>query len=337
MDISVLNEYVQTIGHTAHYWMVRTMGGQYYENFVSGRYIAVGPNDITLHEIIGYGQDGKKSHPALRKLVASRHPDVARPGHIASQLYRFCNELQVGDIVVVPSYSSFEISVCRITGSVYEDVNTSGADGDCPFMKRIPVEIIKKVKRGSLPPKAQLMFNSRHPISDISEYATYIDGTCLDYYNKNDETHVVLKINTEDAVAASTFYNMQKLFEIAERFCRDNNMDGNASEVTMTVQMESPGALHFISKNKNFLAIVGLVILFINGGGLKIDYGQFHLDLSTDGIFKNISEYLDRRTDREMRESIKNSMDSLKIDTPADFQKAMIELYQTQNENRKKY
>lgn len=119
MDISVLNEYVQTIGHTAHYRMVRTMGGQYYENFVSGRYIAVGPNDITLHEIIGYG--------------------------------------------------------------------------------------------------------------------------------------------------------------------------------------------------------------------------QFHLDLSTDGIFKNISEYLDRRTDREMRESIKNSMDSLKIDTPSDFQKAMIELYQTQNENRKEY
>ena len=337
MDISVLNEYVQTIGHTAHYWMVRTMGGQYYESFVSGHYIAVGPNDITLHDIREYCADGKKDHSGLRTLVASRHPDVARPGHIASQLYRFCNNLQVGDIVIVPCYSSFEISICRITGEVYEDANASGADGDCPFMKRIPVEIIKKVKRGSLPPKAQLMFNSRHPISDISEYATYIDGTCLDYYNKNDEIHVVLKINTEEAVAASTFYNMQRLFDIAERFCRDNGVDGNASEVTMKVQMESPGALHFISKNKNFLAIVGLVILFINGGGLKVDWDQCHIDLSTDGFFKNLSEYLDRRTDREMRESIKNTMDSLKIDTPSDFKKAMIELYQTQNENREKY
>jgi len=30
-------------------------------------------------------------------------------------------------------------------------------------------------------------------------------------------------------------------------------------------------------------------------------------------------------------------MDSLKRDTPSDFKKAMIELYQTQNEIREKY
>lgn len=337
MNVDILNEYVQTIAHTANYWMVRTMGGAYYDNFVNEGYIAIGHNDILLHDIKALKEEGRKSLPGLRSQVAQKYPDVARPGHIASQLYRFCNELNIGDIVVVPAYSSYEISICRITGESYEDVNANDADGECPFMKRIPVDIIRKVKRSSLPFKAQLMFNSRHPISDISEYASYIDNTCLDYYNKEDETHVVLKINTEDDVAASTFYNIEKIFQIAERFCHDNNMEGSASDVIMKVQMESPGALHFISKNKNFLAIIGLIVLFINGGGLKVDFGDTHIDLSTDGLFRNISECLDRSTDREMRESIKNSMDSLKIDTPADFQKAMIELYKAQNSNREKY
>lgn len=337
MNIDILNEYVQTIEHSANYWMVRTMGGAYYDNFVKGGYIAIGHNDILLHDIKSLREEGRKSLPRLRTLVAQKYPDVARPGHIASQLYRFCNELNIGDIVVVPAYSSHEISVCRIKGDAYEYADANDADGECPFMKRIPVDIIRNVKRSRLPFKAQLMFNSRHPISDISEYASFIDNACLDYYNKNDETHVVLKINTEDDVAASTFYNIQNIFLIAEQFCRDHNMEGSASDVIMKVQMESPGALHFISKNKNFLVIIGLIVLFINGGGLNVEYGDFHFDLSTNGLFKNINEYLDRNTDREMRESIKNSMDSLKIDTPADFQKAMIELYKAQNANREKY
>ena len=83
--------------------------------------------------------------------------------------------------------------------------------------------------------------------------------------------------------------------------------------------------------------MIGILVLFINGGGLKIDRGSFKLDLSTDGILRNISEFMDRDTDRELRESIKASMDSLQIKTPEDFQKAMINLYKTQNENRKEY
>lgn len=165
----------------------------------------------------------------------------------------------------------------------------------------------------------------------------YIDNTCLDYYSKEDETHIVLRIKTADEVPAPTFYNINKILILAEQFCTDNDIDGKATDVIMKVQMESPGILRFISKKKNYLAIVGLIILFINGGGMKIDKGDFHLDLSTDGIFRNVSEYLDRKTDREIRESIKQSMDSLQIDTPEDFQKAMIQLYETQNANRKKY
>lgn len=337
MNIDILNEYVQTIENSAHYWMVRTMGGKYYHTFTDKHFIAIGHNDILLREIKGSYNDTRRNHPRLRDLVKGRYPDVPRPGHIASQLFRFCHNIKVGDIVVVPGHSSFEISVCKVTGEVYEDAEAEKGEDGCDFMKRIPVRILRRVKRNSLPYKAQLMFNSRHPISDITEYSMYIDNTCLDYYSKEDETHIVLRIKTADEVPAPTFYNINKILVLAEQFCADNDIDGKATDVIMKVQMESPGILRFISKKKNYLAIVGLIILFINGGGMKIDKGDFHLDLSTDGIFRNVSEYLDRKTDREIRESIKQSMDSLQIDTPEDFQKAMIQLYETQNANRKKY
>lgn len=101
--------------------------------------------------------------------------------------------------------------------------------------------------------------------------------------------------------------------------------------------MESPGNLHFISSNKLKIAIAALIILAINGGGFKLDYGDMHIDLSTDGFIKNLSEYLDRKTDRETKESIKNALDSLEINTPKAFKDAAVELYKAQNNARNKY
>lgn len=97
--------------------------------------------------------------------------------------------------------------------------------------------------------------------------------------------------------------------------------------------MESPGFVHFISRNKNILFAVGFFILLVNGGGLK--WGNF--DLSTPGLIQSCSDFLDRRTDRDMRNSMKEKLDSLQTDTPEDFQKAVIELLKVQNETRVKH
>lgn len=336
-NIEEFNKYVLTVDNSANYWMVRTMGGEYYEEFVENNFVAIGYNDILLREINSFDGEERDIVHALKSIVAERHEEVLMPGHVASQLVRFCRTIKKGDILVVPGWGSCEISICRVTGEVYEEPNVRDDNGLCPFMKRLPVEILKSMNRRALSPKAQLMFNSRHPISDISDYAVYIDNICHDYYCKEDETHIVLNIETQEDVTMPAFYNLQKLFDIAEAFCKENGISGEAKDVVMKVQMESPGILHFISKNKNFLFLIGILVLFINGGGLKIDRGSFKLDLSTDGILRNISEFMDRNTDRELRESIKASMDSLQIKTPEDFQKAMINLYKVQNENRKEY
>lgn len=333
-NIVSLNEYVQTVEHTNCYWMVRTMGGDYFDEFVQNGFIAIGYDEIPLREIRAINLEDGVAVSQLKRRVSELYDEAARPGHIVSQLLRFCKSIAIGDIVVLPGHASYSLAICRVTGDPYEDVN---AIGECRFTKRIPIEVLRKTTRLSLPPKAQFMFNSRHPISDITPYAQYIDNTMLDFYNKNNETHIVLRINTDDDVSVSTFYAIEQLFQLTEGFCKEQGINGSSSEVVMKVQMESKGALHFISSNKAFLALVGLGILFINGGGLKISHGSFNLDLSTHGLFGNYNEYMDRRADRALLGSIKNSLDSLAIETPDDFQKAVIELYQKHNDAREKY
>ena len=337
LEVSNINEYVQTVRQDNNYWMVRTMGGAYYEEFVQDKFIAIGYNEILLREINSLRGDMKHHARQLKETVKHHYVDVERPGYIASQLVKFCEEIKEGDIVLVPGSYSHDISICEVTGNVYEETDVRENNRKCPFMKRLPVRILRQTTRTFLPPKAQLMFNSRHPISCINDYAVYLDNTCLDYYNKNEETHLVLRIQTQDSVSVETFYNIERLFKLAEDFCQEIGLEGNSAEVEMKVQMESPGLLHFISRNKNYLATIGLLIMLINGGGLEINHGNFHMNLNTPGLVQSCSNFLDRQEDRAMQESIRHSLDSLKIKTPEDFQKAMIEMVKVQNERRNNY
>ena len=339
MEIGIerINDYVFNVSHNVQYWMVRTMGGEYYHEFIEEGFIAIGYNEIALSELENVNPEDHVAVNQLRSRVIETYEDVSKPGQIVTQLLRFCKQIRVGDVIVLPGYSSYEISLCRVTGNVYEEVNLDTRIDKCLFAKRLPIEVVRITTRLSLSPKAQMMFNSRHAISNIDGYAMYIDNSMMDYYDKDDETHVVLKINTDDEVSASAFFDFYNLMSLTEEFCQENDIEGTAKDTVMKVQMESKGVLHFISSKKAFLALLSLGILFINGGGLKVHCGNFDIDLSTQGVFGAYSEYLDRKMDREVKQSIKNSLDTLQIKTPEDFMKASIELYKAQNANRKKY
>lgn len=335
MNIECLNKYVQKVGTTINYWMIRTMGGDYYDAFIDNDYIAIGYNDIPLQKITELPQDQKIAIRQLKGYIAEHHQMIENPGHVASQLYRFCSVLEEGDILVLPGRNSFRMAVCCVAGPVYEVEREK--QGECPFRKRIPVTTLRRTSRLSLAPKAQLMFNSRHPVSDISAYAHYIDNILHDFYDKGDEMHLVLKVNTPNDVSTSQFFAMERFIDLARQYCEENDVEVGNDDIVMKVQMESPGVIHYITKNKKLLCILAFGILFINGGGLKIDNGGFMLDLSTPGLFESVSEFMDRKTDREMRESMKSALDSLQIETPEDFQKAVIGLYNAQNEGRENY
>ena len=306
------------------------MGGDYFDEFINQKYVAIGYNEVSLEALRDIHMDDNALIRLLKENIKDLYPEALRPGHISSQLLRFCNGIAVGDILVLPGFNSHRLAICRVTGEPYEVQSITGL---CPFSKRIPIDVLRITNRTRLPAKAQLMFNSRHPISDITEYASYIDSGLLDFYNKGDETHLLLKVNTESDVTVDQYACLFEFLKLAVQYCNENNMKASEGDVVIKTQMESPGFVHFISKNKNILFAVGFLILLVNGGGLK--WGDF--DLSTPGLIQSCSDFLDRNTDREMRDSMKEKLDSLKTDTPDDFRKAVIELLKVQNEIREKH
>jgi hypothetical protein len=319
------------------YWMFRTMGGVFYREFAEDGFIAIGYNEITLDELKALPENEVLSIRMLSAYTEDRISEYKKaPYYPAYQLLRFYREMKVGDVVVIPGYDSQIMSFGVISGKPYEDDTKMYKDDFCQFKKRRMVEWKKTSSRDRLNPKLQLMFNSRHVVSNIDQYAPYVDSIMRDFYIKDDSLHLVLRINTDENIKAEQFFSLYRIFNIIDGYCRKFHLDASTKDIVMKIQMESPGDIRLSSKNKLIMFFVGVSFVFICGGGFKISFGNFNLNLSTPGVLEHFQNHLDRRVDREIKMSIKNQMDSLKIESPKDLE-AVIQLLHEQNSIRNSY
>ena len=317
--------------------MMRTMGGDFYKEFVEDGFIAIGYNEITTEDLKALPESDNLSKDVLATKLKDRNENITNAGYPASQILKFYRDMKIGDFVVVPGRSSHYVSFGIITSDVYEAEDKYLHSADlCPFAKRRTVNWKKSTVKFKLNPSLQLMFNSRHIISGVDDYAQYIDSLLNDFYVKDDETHLVLRINTEGDINAGNFFAIYKIFEIVDNFCVEYGIPETTANLVMKIQLESPGNVRLSSKHLLILGLVGLSILSINGGGLKINAGNFNFDLSTDGLIGMYNEYLDREVDRDLKESIKSSLDSLDMSTPQNMEYA-VKLLEELNNSREKY
>lgn len=133
-----------------NYWLVRTNGGNNYQDFALHDYIAIGWDYITLNAL------NTKTHEELRKIIeiqsknktnryaddelddsdddegdiviksdssdesTSKMPTGTITG-IINKLDGFVNSIKIDDIVLIPSKSYQKISIGIVRGNVYED------------------------------------------------------------------------------------------------------------------------------------------------------------------------------------------------------------------------
>lgn len=115
---------------------------------------------------------------------------------------------------MIPGKNSDDLAIARIDSVVYEEKNISHLDGVCQFNKRRKITVLRTLLRSSLSPKMQLMFNSRHIVSNIDSYAPFVDSCVSDFYEKDDEVHLVLRIKTEDDVNTQSFFRYINYFRL---------------------------------------------------------------------------------------------------------------------------
>lgn len=113
LEVLKLND-IPIIDNNVNYWFVRTNGGEKFEDFYFGHYIAIAWDKLNDLELLK-----RSSENSIKDSVKVSYPDEAKPGYIASNISRFVNKMQLDDYVLVPNSSCERIAIGKITSDVY--------------------------------------------------------------------------------------------------------------------------------------------------------------------------------------------------------------------------
>lgn len=326
-----LQDLIPVINPSRNYWLVRSMGGDFYNEFKSDGFIAIGYNEISIDDIRYASSFQGKVSDKLKEIIENKLERV-NSNYATHQLLKFANEIKLNDIIVVPGPGSGLVLFGVVSSeSVFVKSDIVPIEGICPFQKRRNVKWLDQKVRWKLNPKLQLMFNSRHIISNIDNYAPYIDSLTNDFYIKDDKTHLVLSVRSESEVKFHDYLIINDLYELVKDISNEYELEINTNELEIKSNVQSPGDIILAAVSPQGIALIGLLIIFLNGGGLKIEDLKF--DLHTDGFIKNVSNFLDRRRDRQFKKMIAKKIEHLDIKEPNDLVKILEEM----NKPREKY
>lgn len=325
---SILDE-VPTIKSDRKYWFVRTNGGEYYDSFIKGGYIAIGYNEISLSAIqVAKNNDSAGIENLTLKIKETYKEEESRPGHVASQLVRFAYQIKKGDIVLIPNENSHTIHFGEIASTPTDIVRAP--NDKCPYQKRKRVKWIKSVRRNKLDADFYKLMFSHQTITDASDYAGFIDRTLNSLFIKGDETHLVLDVNTTDEINAKSLFSFGNALNLTEELCSDESIDNPDFNVKLNVQ--SPGTIEITAVVALGVIALGLILVTISGGGLTFKYKtadktDINATLKTDGIIEKMRNYLNSKSARKSKADIlKKSLEDLKLTNPDDLINILKEL-----------
>lgn len=325
-QIEQLGLLVQNVNPDKHYWFFRTMGGLYYDDFVSKGYIAIGYNDIIMKDLkdLPDRDDMARSFLKIRLHEIDKELTDAQIAKAAGQILKFYRELSVGDIVVVPGDESKKYAIGTICSDMFEDSNKHGYN-ECPFVKRRAVKWKKEVLRHELDAKAILAFGNQQTMSSIDDYAEFIDRKLGHIYTKGDTSYLVLRVNQDKALSWEDFMFIGELGALLRDFSEEVELGADLSKIQMKINVQSPGDILLMIPDGSswILALVFFILMVIRGGKghIKINKDGFDAGIETEGIGDTInkvlgaiSDFLDRNANRAL--IAKKGLENMKIDQP---------------------
>lgn len=321
---------------TRRYWLIRTQGGLYYEEFRKDNFVALGHRSISMAEINKiihrYKSDVPQIRTALRLHAESKFKNKRNAGLIAGQLFRFVFSLKKDDLVVIPTENSEGIAIGKVTSDEVLDVK-SEALVSCPYDKRKSIKWVKTLSREALDLGLYKALGTHQAISDISKYSDSIERAVGSLYVKDDIANLILEINQELGINAKELFGLgYNLLNYSEGFSSANNLNLAMDAIEVKINLNSRGKIHLKAPDTKTIFMVAVLVLFINGGGLKFTTkGGLDFDLSTDGVIKNVIDYQNNEHDRKMKDSLQHAMNSLQLKNPEDAVKLLQQLSSNKN------
>jgi Uncharacterized conserved protein len=313
------------------YWLVRTDGGTHYTDFTVNDYISIGWDYITREIFRTKKEDEIKALIAKNELIAPTADDddndndddeKTREGKITSvynKLKRFIEEIKIGDVVIIPSRNTKQISIGIVESDVIEDpdyVNKYQRENPgteihlCSYLKRRVVKWIKAINKEKIDVYLARAFSSHHAISDISEYSSFIDRELYSIYLADGMIHSIIRAGHPNGVS---FKELQELLDILDDTLKESSkISGiryDPKELQVKLNIHSPGLIELIGfLGSGALLAIGMFAWnhIKNGGETKFNLEFDKLKVSSEskspGIEGRRNERLKIEYDHQIQE-----------------------------------
>ena len=151
------------------YWIIRAgQGGKYIDDFLKYNTVAIGWDEVK-------DLQGKKSRSEIEKILRKCYPQDSKASVSinTSQLWKFCEYMKKGDIVLTPNPLTRTIHIGIIKGD-YRHIKQKF--GDMHYKHRRKVSWEKEVSRDLFTQDMKNSIGSTLTIFNVSKYAKEIDG-----------------------------------------------------------------------------------------------------------------------------------------------------------------
>ncbi|NEX50792.1 hypothetical protein [Lactococcus lactis] len=324
---------IPSVNSTSDYWLVRADSGRYYDDFRINNYVGIGWNEVSLKDIRRTNNDSSK----LKLILKDKLPEAKEKGYserkcgiTAGQLLRFCNNIKLNDIVIVPSAGSNEFLVGKVVGEIFEISDeqtkkelTFGLEYEkSEFKKRWPIEWVGSFGRLEADSALFKMIYSHTTLSRVNEYKTFINRALFSCYIEDNKLHlnyqVTEKKHIQGVYLGQFVYQYSVLNEV---LFPDTRLDSK-------INVQSPGVIEFIT-----YGIPAGIFVFgvLTGGIIVVGGGKFKigkLEFETSGLLSALSNRESKKLDnmkkaKEIAKELKVPMSELGIKYPKELKAAL--------------
>lgn len=314
MDSNILELFkIPKISKERHYWIIRTNGGEYYDDFILHQYISISWDYVSLNVLYNQSEDEIKrlidvyeKNTTISKNELDDENDGSSKGKVTSiynKLNRFVFEIDKGDIVLIPSVNSDKITLAEVTGDVFETQNyvetylkenPNTEINPCPYYKRRKINTLKTITKKEMDIYLAKGFNSQHALSNMDEYAPFIDRTIYGIYSKGDELHTTIHAGHPNGLSLRELVVLSHtLEETTSSLAEQCEIPFDSSEIEVKLNIHSPGIIELISYAAASGIVLSMLAFSINN---IINGGKFNLSLKRDATTKNIDFTINSET-----------------------------------------
>lgn len=330
LELDRIIENLAEIPSTKDYWLIRTQSGSLFDTFMEHGIVGLDHKELSLEHLNNIknrelNEDSRllEVKASVRRFYEQHQPDAEHTGNklglIAGQIFKMYFKVKAGDIVIIPSENSMQVSFGQVIES--NITNTLGQGIDGILYKK--VKWLQTINKYDLDPYIYKILTSHQAIVSVKSYAEVIERSLKQFFVLSNEAHLIINVNKRDRIKARELFGLgYNLTELIREYIEENNInDVDIDDLDLTINLNSPGKINFKSATKK-VVIIALAIVALSGGGVKYT-PQDGFSIDTKGLpalLSSISDFLDRRQDREIKEDlVATYKDSLEVQSPTDL------------------